>query len=385
MSTAEEEVGTTHAGLTIPERTIVNLGSAAGKYCEVSLSEVQELLTKINEKQNPLDFKRPLKDLHIDFLKGQMSGYFTNPDGRDAETYLVSETGAQQLAKEVLPGKFFTGLKHLLHISPKGETVAAEAWNEFATKKTDVRLIRTVNMKLNGQTQKVIRSCHSKSYGVYSNLEFVTDLVQHAGDLALLPVANVRITDGTMRIRFVQLDATDRLALLSGDDPAMYRPMHMIEAWNSEVGLKKVGLRAGLMRVACMNSVCHWSEKTEFNWIHRGSSDRIKIAVGSAFGGLVASADEVVTAYLQAKEIDIADPEAWLRTKLEKAEVADRIIIKCQKALTDPTTTPDRKLASVIDAITLAAQSEEILVQDDLERTAAKLMYAGLTDTTEGA
>jgi hypothetical protein len=48
------------------------------------------------------------------------------------------------------------------------------------------------------------------------------------------------------------------------------------------------------------------------------------------------------------------------------------------KALDDTTTTPGSKLASVVDAITLAAQAEDLETQDMMEVAASKIMFRGL-------
>ena len=373
--------GSPWLGWTVRERTLYAKGSEPGKYNEVKLEALRDRLKLLEERQEPADIIAPLAELHVEFLNSKMQAHFTTTSGRNSKDFFVSETGAQQMAREVLPTRFFTGLKELASIDGKGSEIATAAWNKFGSLQRSNRKVRLVNMNLGDfGVRRVIRSCHSASYAPYSNLEFVQDLLDHAGELADLPIVSAIVTDSILRLRFAVLDQSDRLALLVGQDPLAYRPVQMIEAWNSEVGLRKVILRAGLWRPICTNSVCHWSDKHEYSWIHRGKSARIKTGVSDAFVNLTTSANEVVTAYLKAKSVEIGDVGDWLAKKLGENGVSERVIGAAKLAVTDPSTTEGTTLATGIDAITFAARSEELIAQDDLERLAAQLLHAGMKE-----
>jgi hypothetical protein len=275
------------------------------------------------------------------------------------------------VASEVLPSRFFSGLKSLSAIDTQGEKLATMSWAKFAQAKKEppVRMVRTVNMNVDGRTERVIRSCHSQGYATYSNYEFVNDLLNSAGEYADLPVLHWKVTDGGMRLRFAG-DSMDRLEI--------GKPMPMVEAWNSEVGLRRVGLRGGQFVLKCTNGMGHWNDKTEYGWIHRGSSDRIRNGVQHAFENLRVTASSVVEAYNNALNVQIDNAFLWMEQELE-GKVSDRVLRAAQAGLSDPTTTPGGLLASVVDAITLVAQDEiDMYQQYEVEKVASSLLIKGL-------
>ena len=253
-------------------------------------------------------------------------------------------------------------------------------WDKFAGTKEKVRMIRTINMRVGEETRRVIRSCHSQEYAAYSNLEFVQDMLDHAEDYSELPVLDWRVTDTGMRLRFAAIDAPT--AVLRHWDPSalLDQPIPMIEAWNSEVGCRRVGLRGGMWRLVCTNGMGHWDDNREWKWIHRGKASRIQDGVRSAFEDLFTTANGVVDAYKTALDVSIDDAYLWMERELTKGgRATKKQITASQAGLTHPTTSAGGTLGSVVDAITLAAQSEpDIFSQYELERTASYAMQRGL-------
>jgi hypothetical protein len=176
-----------------------------------------------------------------------------------------------------------------------------------------------------------------------------------------------------MRLRFAsQAGGAD----LIRENP--HDPIPLVEAWNSEVGMRRVVLRAGMWKLICTNGMGSWKESTEYNWIHKGNSSRIKEGVRDAFTNLLTTSNGVVDAYKNALHISVDNAFEWMEAQLRGQKMPDRVIIGAQKALTHPTTTPGGRLASVIDAITLVAQDEaDIFDQYEVERSAARILAAG--------
>jgi hypothetical protein len=357
--------------LTIADRTLVSRGSRKGVLATCHLEEVRDYLRVLAERQDATDYERTLNQLHVQFRDGQLQAQLMTPKGLADEVMLFSDHGAQMVASEVLPTRFFTGLKTLAGMDPQGEKLATMTWAKFAQSKKEppVRMVRTVNMRVEDKVRRVIRSCHSQGYAPYSNLEFVEDLLQNAGDYANLPVLDWRVTDGGMRLRF----AGEEISRLD-----VGVPMPMVEAWNSEVGLRRVGLRGGQFVLRCTNGMGHWSDKTEYNWIHRGNSDRIKSGVQQAFTNLQTTASGVISAYNQALNVEIDNAFMWMEQELD-GKLSDRVIRAAQAGLTHPTTTTGGLLASVVDAITLVAQDEiDMFQQYEVERVASSILQRGL-------
>jgi hypothetical protein len=334
------------------------------------LEEVRDYLRKLATLQDATDYERTLNQLHVSFANGRMIGQFMTPKGLDADVMYFTDHGAGQVASEVLPSRFFGGLKQLSALDAQGEKLATMSWAKFAQSRQEppVRLVRTVKMKVDQDIRRVVRSCHSQGYAPYSNLEFVEDLLQNAGEFAQLPVLDWRVTDSGMRLRF-SADPMDRVEV--------NKPMTMVEAWNSEVGRRRVGLRGGQFVLKCTNGMGHWSDKTEYNWIHRGDSERIRRGVQQAFVNLQTTAQGVVDAYNEALNVEIDNAFLWMEQELD-GKVPDRVVRSAQQALNHPTTAPGGLLASVVDAITLVAQDEiDMFQQYEVERVASSLLNKG--------
>ena len=366
----------------VPTRTLVRRGSKPGAVATLHLEAVRDYLKKLEEKQEPEDFNRGLDHLHVSFEGGVMSARFLMHNGLSPDVLLVSENGASQLASQVLPGSFFSGLKQLAAMDQHGEKLSTAVWAKFGRLQEKPHLVRTVNMRLENKTYRVIRSCNGQTYAPYSNLEFVQALLDHADDIAEMPVLDWQVTDSAMRLRFCAID--NALAVLRHWDEGalMSEPVPMIECWNSEVGRRKVGLRGGMWKLICTNGMGHWDKKREWSWIHRGDPERIRSGVKHAYEDIMTTANGVVDAYNQALEVAIDDAFRWMELELRRERLPNRVLTQAQTNLSDPTTTPGGSLASVVDALTLTAQSEaDLFQQADVEDVASRLLRRGLAQS----
>jgi hypothetical protein len=358
---------------TVPDRVLANRGVTRGvPATTMHLEAVRDHLKALAEKQEAEDHERTLDQLHVSFIGGHMHAKWLGPKGPEDVEFLVTDNAASQLASEVLPSRFFAGLRELAQMDEGGSKLATMSWGKFANKNGgDPRLVRTVLMRIGGRVHRVIRSCHSQNYAPYANLEFVQDILDNAGQFASLPVLGWRVTDTGMRLRFAGVDQ---------DGIRVHEPIPMIEAWNSEVGRRRVGLRGGMFKLVCTNGMGHWNEKTEYQWIHRGDSARIKAGVQGAFTNLITAANGVVSAYNEALNVAIDDAYAWMEQELRR-ETSERVIRAATDGMKDPTTTQGGSLASVIDAVTLIAQNEsDMYDQYELERIAASLLQRGRSE-----
>jgi len=363
---------------TVSNRVLVHQGSQRGVLSTNHLEEVRDYLRKLQDRQAPKDHDRSLDQLHVSFIGKRMSARLLRHDGIDREQLGVSDHGAHQLAREVLPSRFFTGLRELAHLDEQGEKLATMAWTKFSVHAKKPRMVRTIRMNLGTQqapnVQRVVRSCHSQSYAPYSNLAFVSDMLEHSGEFAKMPLLDWHVSDTVMRLRFAGCEK---------NEIDLDTPVPMVEAWNSEVGMRRVGLRGGMWKLICTNGMGHWDERKEWNWIHRGDASRIQDGVRSAFEDLLTQAKGVVSAYQQALDVSIDDAFVWMEEEMTRgAKAPERVIQGAQKALTDSMVTPGAGLASVVDAITLIAQDEnDVLQQYELERLAAQVLRRGLSQS----
>jgi hypothetical protein len=208
----------------------------------------------------------------------------------------------------------------------------------------------------------------SQGYGHYDNVRFVEDLLDNATGLSNMPVAQFHLSDSGMRLRF--LDAVKNAITLR-------EPVPMIEAWNSEVGRRRVGLVGGMWKLICTNGMGSWDKKSEWHWRHYGEGDRIGRGVASAMEEMATASAGVLDAYTRARDIAIDDAFAFMENAM-RGTATTPFIARAIAALNHETTTPGRNLASVVDAITLEAQEEDLFTQADMEALAADVLRRGL-------
>jgi hypothetical protein len=365
---------------SLPNRVIVVKGvQKGGVMTTFSLEEVKAQLEAMARVQNATDHERTLDQLHMDFSKGYMEARWLGPEGPEEPAFLLTTNAASQLASNVLPSRFFSGLKELAAMDSAGSKLATLNWMKFSSREGETpRVVRTVRMRIDGSDIRwVIRSCHSQEYALYSNIEFVDDILRHGGKWGHLPVLEWHLTDNGMRIRFAALDPGVAAFMHFDSSVVLSEPVPMIEAWNSETGCRRTGLRGGLFKLDTLMGLGHWNERTEYNWIHRGDPQRISNGVQNAFENLFVTASGVVEAYKEATNIAIDNAFTWMENELNGV-VSEKTIKAVTGELTGPQVTPGGKLASVVDALAITARSEtDIFDQYELERVASSLLNKG--------
>lgn len=360
---------------TVPNRTIMRQRSEKGVLTTFHLTDVLSNLSKMVSRAEPEDFERPLSDLEVSFRGGHMRCRWQG----DKKIMLLSDVGASQLQQEILPGHFFKGLRKLALLDEEGAAIAGSVWRKFANLDTStIHRVRTIKMKVDKEVYRVVRSVTSMEYAAYSNVEFVKDILDNAGDFANLPVLDWWLSDNGMRIRFAAIDDPTYGLMHFDTSGTSHAPLPMIEVWNSEVKRRSIGLRGGMFKLICSNGMCHWSAAAEKSWIHRGDRTRIQDGVRTAFRNLITTANQVCQAYSEAADIELASPVPWMSNMLGEENIGDYVVQSAVKALKDPTTTPGLNLASIIDAITLVAQDEaDMYEQERVEKAASRILQRG--------
>lgn len=342
-----------------------------------TLESVRDYLLLLRGKQQPVDFNWSLRETQVRFDHGVMRVYHTE---HRSGPLLVTKVGAGQLAREVLPSRFWAGFRQLAHLDPR---LAQEVWARFAKEVDLTRVIRTVQMRRDRTVHRVIRASVSETYGMYSHLEFIEDLLQKAGDLAHLPVLDWWLTDNGMRIRFAGVDLAASVFMQLDEKVAVGSVVPMVEVWNSEVGLRRVGMYGGLFNLHTLCGFGHWDDAQSHGWVHRGSASRIRREVRSAFQEMVRTGEEVVEAYKEAEEVEIEDLDPWLgATKVPPVIAAKaKAWLREQQGQEPGAPLPGTNLARVIDAVTVAAQpggAADLSGGEAADSQAAWLLATGL-------
>jgi hypothetical protein len=363
----------------VADRTLADHRVTTVETSPFKLPRVRDYLAKLERLQMAADPIQSLDRVRVSFADGHMTARLMEHNGFGAPM-LFSANGASQMARMVLPSRFFSGLRQLALMDDEGGRLATDAWNKFASVKDKERMIRTVNMQVGGRVRRVVRSCHSTGYATYSNRALANDLINHAGHYSSLPVLGWHVTDSAMRLRFAGIDAALEV-LRHWDAGALAdEPIPMVECWNSEVGRRKVGLRAGLFHLDTGGCIPHWDQHREFSWIHRGDPERIQSGVQGAFEDLLGAARAVVEAYKESTGVGINDVYTWLMGEMRRVKSPDRLIATAKEKLDAEIGEGHAgSLSAAVNAVTLAALDEkDIFQQYDVERLASALLKRGL-------
>ena len=223
-----------------------------------------------------------------------------------------------------------------------------------------------------GRTERIVIAAVGPQYRSYDDARFIADLNEQVpADLNLQVISAWRTSEG-LRVR----------AKLGDSEPEPNDPAPMIEFRNSEVGTGSATMTGSLFTLVCTNGMHGWGKGSIYRWPHRGDVDRIGPQISAAIRQVHAQAMESLVHYGLARSQTIGeDPEAvrsWLEQRQRRYRLTQGFIERTLDALTDPTTsrssTGDFGLASVIDAITLQAQSASFSGTWEFERLAGRIL-----------
>ena len=264
-------------------------------------------------------------------------------------------------------------------------------WNHALQRQTAPSLVRTVQLPgLTGRTARAVLSGGGKGYSKVDNLDLL-EMLAESPELRDLPIIESKVTPDLMKIRFL-LNPED--AVLFHPETGRLRnptnshfvgldlPIAMGEIFNNEVGQGAVLFNYGAWFVRCLNGLGGYGGgSSRYRWNHTGGADRgekIKTGIGEAIKGARVLASGQIQDYKVSTTIAVEDAfgllDSWGSKDLTE-EQRDR----AKQATGDETSYPGRKLASLIDGITLAAQAEsDPMKQKRMEAFAGRLLQKGL-------
>lgn len=373
---------------TLGTRTLIRRGTqpdATILHTE-ELKSVAQLLETIQKKQQVCDRAIPLTHLRPTFTGGQMrlnvdsqSRYHKDlPNPMPVFTHAASHWHAL-----VLPPKFWSGFKRLAALNP---ALASKVWDEFAQATSGKVVVARTAMIRNerGLPVRALRAVVSTVYAPYSHYQLVRDILDHSGHFGKLPVLDWWLTDAGIRIRFLGIDpATSAFARFDPKSVLMGKTLPVIDVWNSETKHRTVGVAAGLLNLTTLSGLGHWDSGMSHAWQHRGSPAKIRQALGQAFKDSTVAAQEIAQVYDDSGSYVVTDPEKWLRSYLTKHRLQteglpSNLLDIVLANLSSPDVTPGGKLATLVDAMTIAASAcSNMYTADKVEKAASRLMRFG--------
>jgi hypothetical protein len=350
------------------------LGSfTRGELVTCHLEDVRDRAVALRAAAQPEDIERQLSRYHLALGTGgsPTTVRLLGPAGWATDPMALTEHAYRQLAGKALPSRGAHFVEETARLSKAGLGVAGLAWNLHLQAANEPALVRTVER----DGRRVVRAVLSQRYQPFEDVELLQALLDSA-DTRDLPVLQAELADGASRIRFALEPVTQ--------EEMMLRPVPVVQAWNSEVGLRSVNLQAGLFRLRCLNGAGTWTAAGSWRWNHVGRAGRIADGVAGAVASLRTAATGVVDAYQRAMTVAIDDALSWMQSELDSV-LSQGQMARAVNALHDETTTPGLRLVSLFDAVTLAAQDEtDLHAQGEMEAVGARLLASGLRQAGTG-
>ena len=253
-------------------------------------------------------------------------------------------------------------------VSTQYARLGSEGWLADDAPRSHLFRLATINGK------RVIRSVHSTRYGAYDNLDLADNLIEAIGGEAR--VLSCRVSDTGMVIK---------LTTTPESEITLDTPIPIIQAGNSEVGLRSAWIEGGLWKLICTNGMGSWQEHRSYKWRHIGDSDRITLGMLDAAENIQAASSGLLRDYDTALGVTIDDALAWMERELHNV-VPERVVSRVREGMEDPTSSDPGTLANVIDGMTLIAQDDHLdpFAGWEIERQASRLMSRGLRQADRG-
>ena len=389
------DIANTHAAITT--RALLDERQERGTLLPSRVETLHKTVVDIHTALDPQDTDRPLSQSFFRYVDGKAALAFRRPDGSWENPESFTTNALSQMGYKVLGGGGAKFLDNQRKQGEHGEKLAVVNWNHALQRQAKPSLLRTV--QLPGQSHRTIRAVLSgggKGYSVVDNLD-ILDMFMDTPELRELPIIESHITPDLMRLRF----------LLNPEDAVLFDPItgklrnptnsHFVgldlpipmgELFNGEVGNAAVRFNYGTYFIRCLNGLGGYGgDNASWRWNHSGGderADKIKNGLAGAVASARVLASGQVEDYKAATEVGVDNAFALLDAWGETDLTGDQLQ-RAKDAMQDETTTPGKKLASVVDGLTLAAQSEtDILRQRSMEAFAARILQRGLEAARKG-
>ena len=378
----------THAAIVT--RALLDERQERGTLRPTRVETLHKTVIDIHEALDPQDVDRPLNQGFMRYVNGKAAFAFRRPDGSWENPMGFTRNALGQMGYRVLGAGGAKFLDNQRKRGTHGTKLAEVNWNHALQQEAKPALVRTV--QLPGQKHRTARAVLSgggRGYSVIDNVD-VLEMFMEAPELRELPIIEAHITPDIMRIRGL-LNPED--AILFDENGKLRNPgnshfvgldlpIPMWELFNGEIGNSALRFNYGQWFARCLNGLGGYGgDNSAWRWNHVGGEDRgerIKSGLASAIKSARVLASGQLEDYKAATEVGIDNAFALLDSWGDKDLTGDQLQ-RAKDAMQDETSYPGKKLASVVDGITLAAQSEtDVLKQRSLEAFAARILQKGL-------
>jgi len=366
--------------LGIPSQELLKVGTQRDIWSPLRLEGLRKQLTRQARSERSRDQIAALQDCRFEF--DPAGGAYVRFRGRSrfGRRHPMTSHAVKQVATLVSTPRSLALFEDLVCEGEDADLrLATRVLQRLALRSQPERKLRfRTAVRDCGWNKKVriVTAILTEQYQPYDDAEFVTELVEQIPDCDKLPVLGAWRTSEGFSLRLS----------LSPEEPEQCKPFPMVEFRNSEVGSGATTLSSGLFTLVCTNGMHSWDDYATYRWPHRGETGRVREEISAALERARCQAEAVQSDYEQGSEVLVGESapqvQHWLQQQSRRLRLSQRFIRGVIKALDDPTTSlrddGSFHLASVVDAVTLYAQTEPFAERYDMERLAGRLLQEGL-------
>ena len=344
-------------------RTLIKHTPLNPNTSEHTVESTRDLLLKIEQNQQALDFPITPRQIQWDFSDGEAKCRTT----QGGELYW-DKTSWSQIGRKVLPRY---GAQFVEKTAALDTELAEKLMYTHCAKVKGQVVFRTIQkrveiMKDLFQVRRYVRAVCTSSYTPFKDSTFFNDLLEEVGNK---PLARFTYGDAGMDAKILMEPVQD--------EEDMYP---VLNAWNSPALLRNAGVGGGAYRQICSNGLMAHVSTGEHTFVHAGRYSRIRVGIRAGIQKFGEVQTQLVGNYNLALKMVLDDPHDVVErlAKTKSLTLADVVGIK--KSMEHETSSKYGTVANIVDGITHYAHNGDLDVwkQQDLEKLASRYLFGAM-------
>jgi hypothetical protein len=366
--------------LGVPAHDLLLRGARRGSWDLSSLEGLRDELQVQKRSERAEERVVPLSDCRFEFPGAAEATVRFRGRSRFGRPVPITTHALSQLLRRLGPGSLSV-VEHLVDAGGRSELrLAGRLVHGLIGERHGERRVRFRIVRRSpdlwgdepGRARRVVVAAVGASYRPYDDVDFMSDVLDVVPEDLNLRVKTAWRSSEGLSVRMAVLE----------DEPDPHDPVPMVEFRNSEVGLGSASVTGMIFKLVCTNGAYGWGQGAAARWPHRGNTARVRDELVPAIRRLLANANASRSRYIDARTLAVGrdrhEVREWLEARRGRYRLTEAMTGRILDALDDPTTSRTAAggygLASVVDAITLQAQSTSFSGIYDDGRLASRLL-----------
>ncbi len=376
--------------LGLKSQILMRSGATRGQWNELSLEEVRDEVRGQARVERTEDRTVRLSDCRLEFESDGRAYIRYRGRSRFGRPQPITTDALLQIARMVTRPSSFTLFEDLVLGGEPGDLkLATRVFQRMVSRKLPERkvLCRTAVRTIDGvKSKRVTLAVLSRQYRVFDDADFLDSLLSSVPQASGRKVISAVRTSSGLSLRMSR--AGTNLAELP-----VATPVPMVELRNSEIGQGSTAVASGLFTLLCTNGMHQWKSDSVYRWPHRSGAGDVREELPEALEHADLSALAAQDDYRTGTEITVGtssqEVSDWLQHQNRRVRLSQRLIAGIVAALEDSTISRaeggELTVASVVDAMTLHAQSEPFAQRYELERLAGRVLHGAIVEGDQAA